>query len=79
MTLTMASEKGGKGCQPVAWILVSRCCSGYTNVRTTAPIVNCQPERGMEQQVEGSVVQELRDGTCDTVALPSRRHVHPKP
>ena len=42
VTLTMASEKesrmnglGGKGCQPVAWILVRRCGSGYTAMVTT--------------------------------------------
>ena len=42
VTLTMASEKesrmnglGGKGCQPVAWILVRRCGSGYTTMGTT--------------------------------------------
>lgn len=43
------------------------------------PIVNCRPERGMEQPVGGSAEQELGDGTCDAGALPSRRHVHPKP
>ena len=59
VTLTLASEKGsrmsglgGKGCQSVACILVRRCGSGYTTMRTTGPIVNCQTEREMEQPVE---------------------------
>ena len=43
------------------------------------PIVNCRPERGMEQPVGGSAEQELGDGTCDAGAPPSRMHVHPKP
>ena len=36
----------------MACILVRRCGSGYTTMRTTGPIVNCQTEREMEQPVE---------------------------